>query len=67
MIQIKFDYSTSIVVESVLFTRLMISEDTVVLNVLKIFGYNQLVESMYRSKIEVDVLFMHYGRKRVVE
>ena len=67
MIQIKFDYSTSIVVESVLFTRLMISEDTVVLNVLKIFGYNQLVESMYRSKIEVDVLFMHYGRKRVVK
>ena len=67
MIQIKFDHATSIVAVTVVFTRLIVGEDDLVLEILKSIGHNQLVESLVAVEVEVGMEFMRDDRKWMIE
>jgi len=58
MTQMKFDHATSIVVVTVVFTRVIVGEDNLVIEILKYIGHNQLVESLAVVNCEVGAEFM---------
>jgi len=64
---IKFDHATLIVAVTVVFTRLIVGEDDLVLEILKSIGHNQLVESLAAVEVEVGMEFMRDGRKWMIE
>ena len=67
MIQMKFDHATSIVAVTVVFTRLIVGEDNLVIEILKSIGHNQLVESLAVVNCEVGVEFMRDGQRWMIE
>ena len=67
MIQMKVDHATSIVVFTVVFTRLIVGEDTQVIEILKSVGHNQLVESLAVVELEVGMEFMRDGQRWMIE
>jgi len=67
MIQMKFDHATSIVAVTVVFTQLIVGEDTQVIEILKSIGHNQLVESLAVVELEVGMEFMWNGQRWMIE
>jgi len=67
MIQVSFDHATSTVAVTVIFTRLIVGEDNLVIDILKSIGHNQLVESLAVVNCEVGVEFMQDGQWWTIE
>jgi len=67
MIQMKFDHATLIVAVTVVFTRLIVGEDNLVIEILKSIGHNQLVERLAVVNCEVGVEFMRDGQRWMIE
>lgn len=57
MIQIKFDRVTLIAVVTVVFTQLIVGEDTQVIEVLTSIRYNQLVDCLVNAECAVGMEF----------
>jgi len=67
MIQMKFDHATSIIAFNVVFTRLIVGEDNLVIDILKSIGHKQSVESLAVVNCEVGVDFMRDGQWWMIE
>ena len=63
----KFDHAILIVAVTVVFTRLIVSEDNLVIEILKSIGHNQLVESLAVADMDVGMEFMRDGQRWMVE